>query len=442
MRAAIYEAIFSLGNTNSTLRLNCPTGNCTFSTADTLGFCSTCIDVTEDVTFSCHTGDLAEFKNGATNCTYHLPGNIGIGINSTVTDDDFGDAVSISSDYTKTTNMSIGTLPRYETLYSAAITANPSDDIVVEGGFKPTTTTFQGITDPLLAFGRVVFNNSFNPIPVIGGDPKPKATECALYWCVQTIDLAVNNGIISQNITQTWSNASAVDIGESYLSPPPSSNQSARDYFVSEMSNIPLVAFLENAFTANMTGVNLPGSGLSPDEMAQLIEWSSDVTQALWNVEDLEGLMSSLADRMTDTLRNQFSDPVNSPNGTVYVQQTYVHVSWPWMILPITLVSLSCVLLLASIIVSHGPRSVVWKNSSLAVLFHGLHANEQTGYLVGKKEMEVAAEEMSAQLKIDRHDNYHLMAAPQAHGAYQDTRSMSSSGFLGRRKWTPVHTVA
>lgn len=328
MRAAIYQSVFSLGATNSTLPINCPTGNCTFGQADTLGFCSTCSDVTADSSQTCKTGQAQGFDlpNGSINCTYQLPDNVIIPVNSTQIVDDFGAPVLRSDQFRKTTNMSIITLPRSESFYASGIAADPSADIVVQPGSKPAITTFQGATDPLLAFGRVVFNSSFIPIPVIGGNIKPKATECALYWCVQTLNSPVTNGILSQNTIQTWFNKSAADTADSYLSPPPSGNQKPRNYFVGPMSNLPLVRFLEDTFTVNISALELPGSGKTLEEVAELTVWSSDVAQALWNVEDLAGFMNNLADRMTDTLRNQFADPSNSPKGSVYVMQTYVHV--------------------------------------------------------------------------------------------------------------------
>ncbi|KAK4692436.1 hypothetical protein P7C71_g4768, partial [Lecanoromycetidae sp. Uapishka_2] len=337
--------------------------------------------------------------------------------------------------------MSVVTLPRGQILYDAGLEEDPASLVVAALGSSPAITTFQGIPDPLLAFGRVVFNNSFTPMPVIGGDINPTATECALYLCVQTLNTSVQNGILNQKTIKTWFNNSAADTGYSTLSPPASGGQAPRNYNVSPLAKIPLAQFLEKTFTVNMSAINLFGNTALENMM--LTEWSSDVAQALWNVEDLDGLMSNLADRMTDALRNQFADASNSPQGDVFILETYVYVSWPWLILPVVLVLLSSVILLASIVTSLGTSNVVWKNSSLAVLFHGLTANEHTGYLIGKKEMEEAAEEMTVHLQQDAKDDLHLVATPQMPAAGKvRNRSTRLNRLLGAKKKRASHVRA
>ena len=424
MRAAIYETIFNGGNTNSTLKFDCPSGNCTFAPADTLGFCSTCNDVTVDLTMDCHSASAGEeYPAGTknTNCTYHLPENIAIGANTTIIDDIYGGPVSRSPNYTQTTNMSIVPLPRAQTLYAAGLIADPGADVVAGPDYKPSTTTFQGIPDPLLAFGRIVFNNSFTPPPVIGSRVKPHATACALGWCVQTLNTSVQNGRLVQSTLRSWLNDSAADVADAYLTPPAAPLNTAqaqaqapsRTYHISPLANIPLVQFLQKTFTANMSGINLPGSGKTLEEMAELTQWSSDAAQAFWGAEDLGVVMEDLAARMTDALRNAFPDGANSPRGRVYVMQTYVHVSWAWLILPVLLVIFSCVLLLASIITGRGGRGVVWKNSSLAVLLHGFGGGEERGAVVRAGEMEEVARGMRVQLSEGRSGDVRLVAVEQ-----------------------------
>ena len=380
----------------------------------------------------CNTGRAqgGSYPNSATNCTYHVPGKLEFGINSTNIQADFSGATSEDPSDTMSTNMSVVALPRGQTLYSAGLVEDPDADITVAPGSSPAITTFQGIPDPLLAFGRVVFNNSFTPMPIIGGDVKPVATECALYWCVQTLNTSVQNGILNQTTTQIWFNNSAADTGYSSLFPPPRAGQPARDYQVNPLAKIPLAQFLEKTFTANMSAISLYGN--TALQNAQLTEWSSDVAQALWNIEDLNGLMINLADRMTDALRNQFPDASHSPEGSVYLLQTYVHVSWPWLILPVVLVLASCILLSASVVANHGNRNVVWKNSSLAVLFHGLTDNAHTGHLVGQKEMEEAAKDMNVHLREYTKDDLRLVNSPRA--SVEENRSMRLSRLRGLKK--------
>ena len=311
--------------------------------------------------------------------------------------------------------MSVMTLPRYETLWSndpAVITSFSYSGLTSPQSIK---TVFQGVADPVLAFGRILFNSSNNPTSVIGSDVMPSATECALSWCVQTLNTSIQNGILDQTILRSWSNTSALDTSDVHLSPY-TTNSNIPDYYVSPVSNVPLVRFLEDAFNASsVQGINLPGSGLSLEEQLDLTIYSSDIAQALWHADDLSSLMNNLADRMTDALRNLYSDPATDATafGNVYTTQIYVHVTWPWLILPVGLVLASCMLLLAAIISSNRHQTIVWKSSILAVLFHGLESpggdgggggsdSTDTGgrnkHSMYRKEMEMTAEDMKVRL--------------------------------------------
>lgn len=403
MRAAIYNSLLGLGSVNSTLNLNCPTGNCTFERANTLGFCSRCNDVTNLVTKNCTNNERE--NSGGINCTYHLPGDIKIQAENTIIADDYeGSATASSNSFRRTTNMSAVALPRYNILYSNAL---PSEDHAILNNRKePTKSMFLDVPAPLLGFGRIVFDGSYLPVPSIGGSIMPNATECAMFWCVQTLDTAIQNGTLFQNITQTWSNSSGFDTAGVYLQP----DSSAPAFFVSEMSNLPLVKFLEDTFTATMSGINLPGTKFTKEELFDLSIYTSDAAQALWYTEDLAGLMNNLADRMTDTLRNHFANNSYYYPGDVLIERTYVSVRWPWLILPVTLVVLSCGLLTTAIISSSKHRAILWKNSSLATLFHGFTSSEGgTGHLVYTKQMEAEAQHIQVRLEETAYNGLHLV---------------------------------
>ncbi len=433
LRAAIYNSLLGLGTAKSTLGINCTTGNCTFDRSNTLGFCSTCSDVTEEVTGNCSIIPTTDSTSG-TNCTYYLPGGVKIAARNEQIPNDYGPAVGESSLFRKTTNMSAVVLPRFETLYG-------NDPNVVRGFEdadyttpKPGKTVFQGVADPILGFGRIVFNESTDPMTAIGGRIMPTATECALSWCVQTLDTSIQNGVLNQTVVATWSNSSALDTSDVYLRPDFTSNVGEVDedkgYYISAMSNLPLVKFLEDAFKATMEGISLPGAGFTEQELFDLTIYSSDIAQALWYADDLDGLMDNLADRMTDALRNLYSDPASDATslGKVYTSQTYVLVAWPWLILPVGLVLASCMVLLAAIISSSRHQTIVWKSSSLAPLFHGLADGEgRNQHSVYRSQMEMTAEEMKVRLAEDTHGDLRLVELKQ--------QSSKASGSHVRR-WT------
>ena len=322
--------------------------------------------------------------------------------------------------------MSVVALPRYETLYG-------NDPEVVRdrgsSGFTPPTpikTVFQGVVDPILGFGRIIFNNSKDPESAIGGNVMPAATECALYWCVQTLDTSIQNGALNQSVVGIWSNSSALDTSDVHIY----SDAARNGYYVSPMSNLPLVRYLEDAFNLTVKGINMPDV-FTPEQLLDLTMYSSDIAQALWHADDLDKLMNNLADRMTDALRNLYSDPPSGADslGRVYLNQTYVVVTWPWLILPVGLVIASCMVLVAAIISSSRYQTIVWKSSSLAVLFHGLGRDEGGNrHSAYRKQMGVTAEEMKVQLAESADGDLHLV---EVHQQFEK----ASSPHL-KRRWT------
>ena len=173
-------AIFSSGNLNSTLSIQCPTGNCTFDPIDTLGFCSTCKDVTSLIDFvNCTKTDTNLNVHGDLSCNYSLPNDMIITANRIQTFDDYGGATAVADPngpgFTRTTNLSAVALQRFQNLYNNALEVDPSSSVVI-AKYSPETTKFLGVSNPLLAFGRLVFNGSDTPVPVIGESPGPQAT--------------------------------------------------------------------------------------------------------------------------------------------------------------------------------------------------------------------------------------------------------------------------
>jgi hypothetical protein len=49
-------------------------------------------------------------------------------------------------------------------------------------------------------------------------------------------------------------------------------------------------------------------------------------------------------------------------HGTSYREETYIHVTWPWLILPGVVLFMGIVLLAASIVLSRGDKNRLWKN--------------------------------------------------------------------------------
>jgi hypothetical protein len=83
-------------------------------------------------------------------------------------------------------------------------------------------------------------------------------------------------------------------------------------------------------------------------------------------------IASDIADTITNQIRSQNLDNENATfvEGDVIINETYIHVRWPWLILPLAETVLAAVLLLISILISQGRP--LWKSSALAPYIHPL----------------------------------------------------------------------
>lgn len=122
------------------------------------------------------------------------------------------------------------------------------------------------------------------------------------------------------------------------------------------------------------------------------------------------GNISATLDNIAVSVTNQIRSSFDSSNvtGTVMYPIVYIEVIWPWFIYPITLTLLAVVLLFVTIWLSCGYEKMVWKSSSLALLFHGMPVEEADGRLLSTAAMDAAADEMWAKLSKDEAGNIRL----------------------------------
>ncbi|KAI9794806.1 MAG: hypothetical protein M1816_002934 [Peltula sp. TS41687] len=91
--------------------------------------------------------------------------------------------------------------------------------------------------------------------------------------------------------------------------------------------------------------------------------------QALHN-SDRTKVGANIAQRMTDSIRNGRN--ATRAEGTAFMQESYVHVRWSWLAFPAGLLLASAGVLVMCILYSKRRKIVLWKSSSLALLFHYL----------------------------------------------------------------------
>ncbi len=124
------------------------------------------------------------------------------------------------------------------------------------------------------------------------------------------------------------------------------------------------------------------------------------VGRALYMQSNMSQTFTNIATSMTNRIREDANG--TQVFGTSYHEEIYIHVSWPWLILPGVVVLMSVVLLVASIVLSRGDKHGLWKSTTLAPLFTHMRGCEHEGLRVGRwSEMENQAKGMRGRLQRD-----------------------------------------
>lgn len=333
---AIYTGIFESQSPNSnSVTMDCPTGNCTFAPYQSLGFCSRCANITD---------------------------SLDLNVSSP-----FGGASMTSSSYDYTLPNGWNFTTSWGNQYLMNATSN-RDLISLEPQNWPLILNFTAIT----AAGY-------------GVPPDISATECALYFCVHTYKTSVDNGKFRENLvaTDATSNYDLVNgatdntvlipetcywNGTQYQAPyedDANANEHCR-YNISWLSPLAL---------SNSLQPLLKGSGSL--FVSNRPDWSSETARAIYgntgNITEISDLFSSLASALTTHARSKVCDA--RVNGTTWTVESYVHVRWPWMILPGALVVFTLSFFVATIFNTR--HQFIWKSSPLALLFSNITVEEE-----------------------------------------------------------------
>ncbi|KAK4984803.1 hypothetical protein LTR50_006373 [Elasticomyces elasticus] len=325
----------------------CDSGNCTFGTYQSLAVCSKCADISSAIKNPCAGRHC--YDNDFYSIARHS--NLTLAVN--------GGVINTTSD----------------ALY-------PSED------------TLSGIGPLIARYQALIATDYSNP------GSGALATECALYWCVQTYEGCSEDGFFAEVITSNWTNTSAAahtfynqptgiqmtppDCSRNNTTP---SNSSYCTYWVSWASQYGLQTFLTGG-TAG--GGFLNGSAsfknttankwhFTTYQAAALTFYSTEATALntnIWTNIDMVASYMTYAVRKSPLSLSQFY-PELTFGYTDYPLQLF-KVRWGWMAFPFALVLLSLAFLATTIVKSrhHQP----WKSSVLPLMFHGFDDDDRRNF--------------------------------------------------------------
>ncbi|KAF1980955.1 hypothetical protein K402DRAFT_425809 [Aulographum hederae CBS 113979] len=336
MLGAIYNGMFG-ANLDNLTRADCPSANCSFGRYQSLGFCSKCVDVSEEMT-------IIRGKYDTT--AYTLSNGLTLSIRD---DTDVGDTLSGG-------------------IINATFALRPDDP----EEFTSMTAILGGITFDQSGYSKqgTVF-----------------AAKCGLRFCVKTYEGNVVNGTLNEtevptpfvvsNMTDGW-----IPPFQTFAQLTPAA------CFINGTEKLPPYdqgdgcTFQVYGGSALSIGNTLNGMlrGWGTRLIGARIHWSSDFMQNMamaGSFLNLQRSFQQLVDVMTAHIRNGDGVDLNGnivnggiAAGSVFVTEICLDVHWPWLILPTSLLALTCVFFCYTTF--HTRNENIWKSSSLAVLLHGL----------------------------------------------------------------------
>ncbi|KAI1413260.1 hypothetical protein F5Y13DRAFT_179720 [Hypoxylon sp. FL1857] len=266
-KAAIYDGIIS--GSMSTLPVSCSTANCAWPPFPTLGVCGNCTE--SFFRTSCN------LQGG---CTYTMPSGTSISKQ--------GDTVS---------DLGFIVAPSFGSM-----------DI-----FNTTSQAFFSVFDMM-------------SVSQTSSETRVRADQCALWFCLQSFNVAVMNGIHSSRMISNWSKTTiSSETGAqfdefTFIDIP--SDLYVRDqarYTVQEDSIQILRGFMDSLMVGNASNI------------AGTVSYSSDWIEAMHNATtDLDGWIARLALSMTNDIRQSGDFNTNDTldySGIAYVMASHVRVN-------------------------------------------------------------------------------------------------------------------
>ena len=365
---AMYDGLLQTTRQNK-LTAFCPSGNCTFPTYQSLGFCNDCADITDKLRFYMG-GDVNNTQRG-----YPAP-------NLTLSPAECQKYGLDNLCYVTAPGYGINLRP-YGMINSTINYTTLNRDLRPSQTFEPVLGSFRGI----------VRRNSQS------ATAKPddvSAVECSLRFCVKTYEGAVRQGEFSEKvISSTWVNSSTIRSSQSDSISFDFTNSielQANPCYVNGHRKTPPYneedqpKCLYNVSTGNALSIQNTLddllSGSASDMVGNRPIWSNNIMTALWGmftdddwtspesgtIKPVEKAMNSLADSLTNHARGSSAICAGaSAAGTQLADQLYLHVHWIWLAPTVAVLVLCLTFFVGTIVQSWG--ETLWKSSVFAYLF-------------------------------------------------------------------------
>ena len=353
----------------------CDSGYCDFSPFRSLAVCSDCSDISNALTSHCESGSCTQEK---TMCNYSLPNGMQVNI----------------SDYVR--------LPG--TFFQANVSYSPEEN------------SHSGLWSRNRS---MIFNLTEIRIPSVTNTTELRnafATQCALYWCVNTYTAQVRNHTLFETLEDSWHDPSPPYTMTSVpggfridLQPPTKDGQTRSNFTIDGETSLDLQYWLRDKM---QTG-NIPSSSCYNGKptmggsLAPQTEFSRPIVRSSLNdvFQNLAAAMSPRVRQLDPTAQREKPtaefgpiEGVGAANGTSFIWETQIKVRWTWIILPSLLFILTSLFLGVTMLETKRRGLKVWKLSPTAIICSGL--DETTQQQVRAAGDPVKMEELAADIQV------------------------------------------
>lgn len=221
----------------------------------------------------------------------------------------------------------------------------------------------------------------------------PWAQQCTLTTCVQRIEASITNGDLNETVISTTTNDTVprgIDLAKSQvpiqITSPSPNGTTTETYEMARHVVAAIQVWFADLFrngTASRSPKYTEDQTLKDHNVLVNLTvgisegptfFDTDIVQAFyWNYYEypkgIEMLMHDMAVSMTVSLRSIGGEKVE---GTAYINQTYVHVQWGFVAVPVLAVVMAALFLGTVVWKTRQSGTRLWKTSALAMLFHGL----------------------------------------------------------------------
>lgn len=391
MQAAILAPIW---NATPAPSLPCSFERCNWPTLTTLGVCSSCEDLTDTVVPTCVVNPDETFK--LIDCNYTVPSqdatfNAVFGITG---------GASVRTPYSTIWNSIAG--DQWQTTLYDAWNSRKVPSFTESRRAVLSNFTFVKFPPNITAYDYVKADDTLRTVP-----PVSQAMHCTLELCARTFTtpyyanfsaaplVGPRTALVTTRDGTTEGNAANAFIGLEPASPGQLPEETK--FRINYCNYKDIAKYLVDLFTTSMSTTGVVGTTNDSSTSGTNQQIRQRITPRLGlafsQFDNIAELMDEVANSMTEAFRTSANNTVL--DGVAMSSVTYIEITWPPLILPISLVLMTFTMLIVMIIRNNQRGMPIWKSSSLALLFHELSGwDSSKTTATGPEEVEERADSM------------------------------------------------